>query len=134
MRITAVSLDSFSESAFLSSFLSLPSASFLSAAGSAGLPSGKAVLNLPVRRIANSRFLPSDLNSFAICSPDNVARKPSTICEASVVWRRTVFFKPSVGEPEKVPAKGIRMLSICAVMTSSLLMPAGLIESTAGDF
>src|SRR5450432_2043009 len=95
------------------------SAGFSSGFGAAGFgfPSGKAVLNLPVRRIASEYSVPLALKLLAISPPANEAVLASTNWERFDDLIRTVFVSPSAGMPEKAPQNAMSKLSAWAETT-----------------
>ena len=125
---------------WLSSFVSLSAsplgASFFSSPGAggaaSGLPFGKAVLNLPLNLMASAYSVLLGLKSLRIVSPDICARKPSTSCDCVVDLMRSVFFKPSTGEPVNAPLKPIIRLSTWLVAMSLRSIASAESESTAG--
>src|SRR5690606_37475523 len=97
-----------------------------------GLPFGKAVLNLPVRRMPNAYSLPPGLKSFIAASGERFARKPSTRPEFSDDFSNTVCVRPSTGVPENVPPAKYQRLSIWLVTMSSLLRPSDVMDNQVG--
>ena len=70
-----------------------------------GLPSGKAVLNLPLSRTASAYSVPDLLKSWINFSPVNCAIIGSTSCEFFEDLISDDIVSPSVGVPVKVPPK-----------------------------
>src|ERR1043166_5693467 len=93
-----------------------------------GLPSGNAVLNLPVRRSAREYSVPVAAKVLAICPGAIAAIRASVAAEFFEDLIRIVFVSPSGGVPVKAPASAINRLSAWAETTSSLLV-AGLFNA-----
>ena len=102
------------------------------AAASAGGPSGKAVLNLPVRRSASGSDFPEGWKLFVVSSPDLVATAVSTSIELGEVFTSSATLSPSAGFTSNAPPNAYRSVSIWPVTTSSRLNAVRLSESTVG--
>src|SRR4029078_11833953 len=96
------------------------------------LPSGKAVLNLPARRMARAYSVPEALKSLSADSGERFAIMPSTSDESVVLLSKTVFFRSAAGVPENAPPAKYQMLSIWLVTTSLVSIPSGVMESQVG--
>ena len=129
-RTTDVStLDSFKKpAAFVATLLVLPESVV-----SGGSPSGKAVLNFPVRRMASLYSTPVGLKPFMmLLSPPMPAIKLSASSATLELWSRTVSLRPAAGSPVNAPAIGSQRVSISLVTMSLRLMPSVVRPSHAG--
>ncbi len=121
-------------SAFSSAFFSSPF--FLSARGGAyglGLPSGKAVWNLPVRRTASGISSLVGWKPRVEGSPDSVAMMRSTGIAFFEVCTSTVSLRPSASLFLNAPPNGISSVPIWLVTTSSMLSACVVSESSVGS-
>ena len=98
-----------------------------------GLPSGKAVWNLPVRRIASGSSSPEGWKPRVEGSPESVAMMRSTGIEFLEACASTVWVRPSAGLPLNEPPNGIKSVPTWLVTTSSMLSACWLSESSVGS-
>lgn len=109
------------------------SPSFLGSAGlasSPGLPSGNAVLNLPVSRRARVSSLSPGLKSLSALPPRSSAvATVSTSIELPEDFSNGVRVSPVAGVPVNTPAPGRSRLSMSPVVGSSRLIAFGVSES-----
>src|SRR5262245_2778399 len=82
-------------------------------------PSGKAVLNLPVRRKASGIDWPEGLNALVASSPDLVAFTLSTSMELGELFTSSVARRPSGVLTSNAPPNANSSVSICPVTMSS---------------
>src|SRR6266571_8543671 len=92
-------------------------------------PSGKAVLNLPLKRSASASACPEGLKFRVASSPDLVALAASTSIELGELLTSSVIRSPSAGFAWKAPPKAYSRVSIDPVTTSSRLNAVRLSES-----